>query len=229
MAQQWISGKTSAELRRKFIASHFVPLAAAAFKRDAEVHSIVMVVGQFWCDEAWDAVHIEMIPTAEREPQWPDCLNDARFFTVGDGYEEGTERTERLVGYTVSRDYPNLDNNTDSITAFAAYCQEGCDQEMAISEAYVPYAIARRANTSAGAEVEIVGEMVQPQWEDRFDVGFAAPSKEGNLSLLEGATAEVSETTGPVDDATPPPGGPARPNRSRALPGWIRRWLGRGD
>lgn len=187
-----ITGSTSAELRDRFLDQHFRPLAARAFAADPEVGALVLAVAQFWCDEADDAVHAEIVPTADRHPRWPECLRDPRFYDADEDYAYPTERTESLVGWEASRDLPQLDDNSTMITAFGAYCVEGCDQEMAIAEAYRPFAVARRGPDGA-IEVEVVGVVHQPHWEDRFDVGFSDDAPAGNLALADEDESDEEE------------------------------------
>ena len=121
-------------------------------------------------------MHLHILPSANARPAWPDCLDDPRWFEIEEGEDESfgelNERGEALAGWGAIRDLPWLDENSTAITAFAAYCLDGCDQEMPISESQTPYAIGRRGRTPTDVEIEIVGTMLQPQWEDRFDVGL---------------------------------------------------------
>ena len=185
-----LQGKTSAEIRQKYIDLHFVPLCRRAFEADPDVQSLILTVGQYWCDEAEDAVHLRAFPSGEAKPApgspehprgmasgdaktgWPGCLEDARWMVEGEpSFGEMNARGAKLVGWKASRDLPHLDDNSTAITAFASYCVPGCDQEMPPAESQTPYAIGWRGRTPSDVQVDIVGHMHQPQWEDRFDVG----------------------------------------------------------
>lgn len=184
-----LEGKTSAELREQCLELYFRPIAQAILARSPATHSVALTVGQYWCDEAEDAVHLEILPFAERDPRWPppdDCA------------EQAFEFLEPLLaadgGYwKFSSSLPQLDDNGNAITAFASCCKEGCDQEMPIGESHLIYAIARRSDDGS-TQIDIVGRMLRPEWEDRFDVGFE----------LEGDQAVDRPVTRP---APPPAGG----------------------
>ena len=176
-----IEGKTSAELREAYIAHHFVPLCRRVFAKDPEVMSVVLTVGQYWSDEARDAVHLHSFVSADSTPRWPACLSDVRFMIIDPSDESSfgmlNDRGSDLVGWEATSDLPFLDQNVAAITAFAPYCLPGCDQDMPLSASLTPYAIGRRGRTSDEVVVDIVGTVHQPQWEDRFDVGFDAPDR----------------------------------------------------
>ena len=169
-----ITGSTSAELRDKFVERALKPLVARAFKVDADVQSVIFAVAQFYADEAEDQVHMEFVPCAERNPVWPDCLADPRFYATEEDFIDCTQRTENLFRWELQRELPQLDDDA-VITAFAPYCLEESDQEMSMEESFVPYAILRRPEGDKEITVEIVGKMHQPAFEDRFDVGTWAP------------------------------------------------------
>ncbi|MBD3562195.1 hypothetical protein H6S82_25605, partial [Planktothrix sp. FACHB-1355] len=54
-------------------------------------------------------------------------------------------------------------DNGIAIPAFAAFCKEGCHQDMEMAERYTPYAILRRNGDEV--DIEIVGQMYRP-WLD---------------------------------------------------------------
>lgn len=176
-----IEGKTSDELREAYLAHHFVPLCRRVFAKDGVVRSLILAVGQFWCDEARDAVHLYSFVSGDTTPKWPACLSDERFMIVdpSDPSSFGmlNERGSDLVGWHAEEDLPFLDENVGAITAFASYCLPGRDQEMPPSASLTPYAIGRRGSAPNDVVVEIVGTVHQPQWEDRFDVGFDSPDR----------------------------------------------------
>lgn len=189
-----IEGESSTELRHAFMTLHALPLARQVFEADPEASSLVIAVAQYWCDEADDAVHIEAVPCTSANPTWPQCLDDSPFIHVesadGELWHELSPRGAALAGWEVRMGLPQLDENTNAITAFGAYCIEGSHQEMSMAEAYRPYAILRRDGDTVA--VEYVGTMHQPQWEDRFDVGF---DDEGE-DLTEDAEIEIPEPAG---------------------------------
>lgn len=199
----------------------FIPIAKQLFDALPEVNSVVYAVGQFWSDEASDAVHEAMLPSLDRDPMWPTFLRPPLY--ESDGWEWLSPDVDaRIVGVggsgllQLGRTYPDLDDNSTMITAFAAFCAEGCDQEMPVAESHVPYAIARRMAGGA-VELEIVGVLSRPEWEDRFDVG----TDEVTGEELPGPTARADQHGAPASH---------HPEVSvhRGLFGFLRRLFGRG-
>ena len=168
---EWIRGESSAELRDRYLKRHLEPLAHQAFTTDPEVRCIILAVAQFYQGGAEHAVHIELVPCADDVPEWPTCLADERFFT---SHEEGdeayvypSERTDQLV---INNQLPDLNKNGEAIVAFGAYCKPGCHQDMTVAEAFLPYAVARPSEDGSSVNVEIVGRVYQPYWENRFEI-----------------------------------------------------------
>lgn len=136
-------------MRRHFLRWWFQPRAALLLA-EPDVRSVTLAVAQYWDDEADDAVHAFVLASAAREPGWPVVR------TVP------SAEVRRALA-----DLPPLySDNYDMIVAFAAYCRSGAHQEMRVAEAALPYAIARQGG--AGVEIEVVGAVKQPAWEDRF-------------------------------------------------------------
>ncbi len=176
-----LQGTTSEALRRDCMARYFLPLATEVFARAPEAQSVIFAVAQYWDDEADDAAHAHIVICSTKDPQWPSCLTaegnafieDNEAGVYGARHSE-LEAAARAAAYERSGwSSPWLDDNGQMITAFASYCLEGSSQEDDLDAAYVPYAIARRNDD--GAVIEIVGKMLRPEWEDRFDVGYRAP------------------------------------------------------
>src|SRR6186713_1270083 len=70
-------------LRQRFEQDYALPLARAIFELESRCQSVLVTVGQYWCDEATDAVHSELIACAERDPTWP-LAGQARPGALGD-------------------------------------------------------------------------------------------------------------------------------------------------
>ncbi|HSC88125.1 MAG TPA: hypothetical protein VLC09_12670 [Polyangiaceae bacterium] len=180
----------SSELRRRFEQEYALPLARAIFELEPRCQSVLITVGQYWCDEATDAVHSETIACAEREPRWPesaqarpgalgdaDALAEALASDTNEGGEPGSlseiqyslmhEATERAFGEPY---FSVLDENSDMIVAFASYCQEVSDQEQPSWRSHTPYGLIRRPIGEESPSFEVIGRMHRPQWEDRWDV-----------------------------------------------------------
>lgn len=175
---QWIQGASSAALREAFLEQNFRPRVAATFDRDPDVQSVLLVVGQFYSDEAEDAVHVDLVPALDAQPEWPECVRSSPFYGDDEGSIELTKRGEAALAwdeiFTSPFKFPELDGNTTAITAFASFCPEVTSQEDSLDVAYTPYAIGRRGEGGA-VMIEVIGSIVRPEWEDRFDVGFSAP------------------------------------------------------
>jgi hypothetical protein len=215
-----IEGTTSAELRDKCMRERFVPLAREMFARMPEVQCIAYTIGQYFCDEAEDAVHEEIATFLEREPKWPDAFDqeadEARkeraFATHVDGFDEFVDNL------------PTLDDNSSAITAFASHCREPGDQEQPFTESHVVYAWARRG---VGGELvlDVVGTMFRPEWEDRFDVGLGDEDGEGGAPLDVRPTAALPGANRPTS-LVPPARVPRPAPQARGLWAFLRRLFG---
>jgi hypothetical protein len=189
---------TSQALRERFEREYLLPLARAVFELEPRCQSVLVSVGQYWCDEAADAVHCHEIACAERDPVWP-AAGQVREGTIGDPEaiaqslkEDGAlvdsepsdaiwvqedlweEAHQRAFG---GRPPWVLDDNTDMIVAFASYCEEESDQEQPSWRAHTPYGLIRRPAEGAEARLDVVGRMHRPEWENRWDAvdpGFFA-------------------------------------------------------
>lgn len=141
-----------------------------------------MLVAQYWCDEADDAVHCDLLfsqlPTpdiaaanaaskaeldAEDEEAAAAEIAAHRSINLPAGLDQATLECE-------THRYISWDANGESIALFAAFCREDCHQEMDPGEAYTPYAFFRRRGEQI--DVEVVGTLrrpwldgVQPSWE----------------------------------------------------------------
>lgn len=207
-----IEGTSSAALRDQCMRLRFAPLAKEMFARMPEVQSIAYTIGQYFCDEAEDAVHEEIATFLERDPKWPDAFDqeadEARKEAAFASHEYG------FLGFAF--DLPMLDDNSSAITAFASHCRELGDQEQPFTESHVVYAWARRG-TGGEVVIDIVGTMFRPEWEDRFDVGLGDEEAEhGEGEALGGPrlTAPPPQANRPTPVVppapVPPPAAPPR-------------------
>lgn len=179
-------------LRQRFEQEYALPYAQAIFELEPRCQSVLVTVGQYWCDEATDAVHSELIACAEREPTWP-LAGQARPGALGDPaalaamleletkYADGDEPPGLgEVQYGLLEDaskrafgeqyYCFLDNNSEMIVAFASYCREVSDQEQPSWRSHTPYGLVRRPLHDEPPSFEVIGQMYRPHWEDRWDV-----------------------------------------------------------
>jgi len=147
------------ELRRTFLERDVRPAVEKTFARHPELRSASFMLAQYWDDEADDAVHFALIFSILTQPDiaaasegyWEEDLVNLPRGVSHDGLDRETE---------LRRVWPD---NGDAIPAFAAFCEEGSDQEMTIYEAYVPYALFERHGEEV--EVRFVGTMLRP-WLD---------------------------------------------------------------
>ncbi len=218
-----IEGTSSAELRDKCMRDRFAPIARELFARMPGVQCIAYTVGQYWCDEAVDAVHEAILTFLERDPKWSQGFDEA-----GDEARKKQAFGGESLGYYQFLDrFPCLNDNGSAITAFASHCRELGDQDQPFQESHVVYAWARRG---AGGEVviDVVGTMFRPEWEDRFDVGLGdedAEDGEGEAFGGPRPTAPPPRATRPtpvVPPAPVPP--PATP--PRGVWAFLRRLFG---
>jgi hypothetical protein len=183
---------SSLALRQRFEREYALPLASAVFELEPRCQSVLVTVGQYWCDEATDAVHSEEIACSERDPTWPEA-GQARRGMIGDGaaldeafaaaaqdpdsdgppglldVQYGLFKRARQRAF--GQDYFSvLDDNTDMIVAFASYCREVSDQEQPSWRSHTPYGLVRRPLAGELPTLEVIGSMYRPQWEDRWDV-----------------------------------------------------------
>lgn len=164
-----LPGDSSAELRAFYLRWVFQPLAAELLRAHADVQSVTLACAQYYNDEARDAVHLAVLPSTDRAATWPEPVGG------GWGRHERVLRAQRAL---TGRRYGGFyGDNYDFIVAFAAYCRPGAHQELRMVEAYLPYAVARRA--PEGLTLEVVGQVQQPEWEDRFARPSRTPEDQG--------------------------------------------------
>lgn len=162
---------------------------SAVFKDFPDAQSAMLMVGQFWADEAIDAVHRAIAYSFEVNPDFAAYRADAqRLYDLlldqsadmdafddelesHDLWLEGRAAVARLGDrWSIDKrfefhdtyvQYDDWDSNGQAIPLFAAYCEEGADQEMPTGLSHAPYCIFRRA-PNGGVDVEIVGVKVRP-------------------------------------------------------------------
>src|SRR5688500_6904735 len=92
-----IEGSTSRELREKSMELRFRPLAERLFVEEPRAESVLYCIAQYWCDEADDAVHEEIVPCAVRDPApWPACLEGNPFVDRLEGFGFVTDSLDEL-------------------------------------------------------------------------------------------------------------------------------------
>jgi hypothetical protein len=210
----------AAALRERLVRETVLPEVRAVFAEVPEVQSAVFCVGQFWCDEADDAVHSLTLFSAQAEPDLDRFQREKATFenAEGDRFDragmvlenDSTLTDEALAAisdllWRRPRLQPRAvwDSNGEAIPAFAAFCEEDAHQEMPPQEPYSPYAVFRRG--SDGPVGEIVGVMLRP------DHDGVPPSLDLDLDL-------------DLDESETPARGRLAP-KAREAP--KRSWLGR--
>jgi hypothetical protein len=154
------------ELRSRIINYELIPKVRTVFDKYERIQSAMLLVAQYWDDDAYDAVHYRLIfsvlPTPAIGVQLVEDENDD-FDPVNLPGLPGRYEIDRIAQTVYEYAEYSWNNNNNVVPAFAAYCKEGCHQEMADLEAYSPYAVFRRKEGSI--EIEVVGEMLRP-WLD---------------------------------------------------------------
>jgi uncharacterized protein (TIGR02996 family) len=135
------------------------PLFARAFEAQPKVQSILLAVGQFWADEADDAVHGHLVFSTRHTPRWPHTCEDEYAGTAGDGDLCSMCAWDRTTGGMAST-FVNWDSNGFAIRAWQAYCAEGASQEDDPSLSHTPVVVARR--TPTGFTVDVIGRVLRP-------------------------------------------------------------------
>lgn len=62
------SPEQTAKMRDDLLRKRFAPFVGQVFAQHPALNSAVLSVAQYWCDEAWDAVHGELSYSLQRDP-----------------------------------------------------------------------------------------------------------------------------------------------------------------
>lgn len=162
----------TAQLRQHILETCHIPGVLYLLRRFPVLQSAMVVVAQYWCDEADDEVHFELVFSELHTPDylawctsWEECADEdpANLPSFGDRWESGWPDA-----YEKSDEKGKWPNLFETIPAFAAYCKEGGHQSFDNpDEVYTPYAILRRQGDAV--DTEIVGTMLRP-WLDGVKV-----------------------------------------------------------
>lgn len=145
-------------LRQWSLEHEVKPLFARAFEAHPQVQSMLLCVGQFWADEADDAVHGHLVFSTRHTPRWPHTCEDSYSGTAGDGdlcSACAWDRTAEGLATT----FVSWDSNGFAIRAWQAYCTEAT-QEDDPGLSYAPVVLARR--TANGFTVDFIGHVMRP-------------------------------------------------------------------
>lgn len=173
MTSQPASVSPAAQLRDQLMEEWVKPAVQACFDRYPELGSVILLVAQYWDDEALDAVHnffvFSVLETPDLQAAFWAEENDPDTDPIN---LPGLPAPWELLEIVWQRDWQQSDricweDNGIAIPAFSAFCREGAHQAMSLSEAYTPYAVIRR-RPNQELEVEIIGKMQRPWLEEEM-------------------------------------------------------------
>lgn len=145
------------ETIRKTLA-RFAEHAKKMFDAQPSRRSVLLVISQYWDDQADDEVHGRCYASTRETPVWPhECDGSERYKPLLDGEEcnwcgEGGYDAFQMGFYGGYEDA--------MVVAFEQLCRESANQNMDHNEAYVPFAIARKRGEHV--DVEVVGSAQRP-------------------------------------------------------------------
>ena len=182
--------KEAEAARQRLINEYIVPRFNEARKEYPAVRSMLLLVAQYWDDEANDAVHAKLAYSERNTPDIEAYLEAEKKHCWDDEEEwQGEGDPPAVLADVINLPTlpaevhekffwgwyypPGWPDNSDAIPAFAAFCREGAHQEMPAREAYSPYAVLR-LDPSGSLVIEVIGTMhrdwldgVKPEWECR--------------------------------------------------------------
>lgn len=196
--------------RLKYIHKAIVPPVESVFADYPKLKSAVLMVSQFWCDEAFDAVHGHIVYSLSHEPDLDRHRREIdRLASVDDGFDaddyesldneqyayahfiegpktvaalgEAASEITKWDGQEIYKHWRNWDSNDDAIPLFAAYCTEGGHQGGGKLEFSSPCAILRRGENNI-VEIDILGDMARP-WMDGVQPEGESLAKTSNKHL----------------------------------------------
>ncbi len=178
-----ISPAEADRLRRRFLTGRFQAAVEESFSRDPSLHSMTLLVGQYWCDEAEDAVRCELVWSQLSTPDLDAAAASVTGDVDADEVNLGGRSQWNVFGYRQSPARA-WDANSYCIPLFASFCPEGGHQEGDYLEFEAPVAIYRRSDpATAEAEMEFVGEIVRP-WLDGVQFSFAGDTQPGSDAVV---------------------------------------------
>lgn len=163
------TAEETAILRRQYIEKNLIPVLEHRFQIFPQLQSAALLVAQYWDDEANDAVHFEWLFSVLETPDMVSAYSEEILDDI-----DLNNLPDLPIHWDITHqpDPPKFpyDDNGISIPLFAAYCREGCHQEMDRDESYSLFAIFRK--TEEGIEAEYCGEMIRPWLEGIRPVSF---------------------------------------------------------
>ncbi len=204
--------------RLKVLEKDFVPPIKKIFDQYPKIESAVLLIGQYWSDDAYDRIQYMLPFSIETQPdyeRWLAYIEDPdqedQFWSSKEYFIEGLRgATEAAINFDAQgnstietqtrKELNHFDN--DYIPLFSAFCKEGGHQDASYAHNYTPYAIFRRGDKGADIDIEIVGEMLRP-WLDgvmplaeQYEGNY--PETEAYSDSLEPVFPESEREIGPV-------------------------------
>lgn len=176
-------------LRRKYIEKKIIPALQKRFELFPQLRSAALFVAQYWDDEANDAVHPWWLFSVLETPDIAAAFRDENYFSDPVNLP-GHPRHWDLNWKKGEPLYP-WDDNGIVIPIFAAFCREGCHQQMTEDEAYSLFAIFRKIPT--GFEVEYCGEMIRPWLDGVYPENYETHIQPEDLKTLRNNWFEFLE------------------------------------
>jgi uncharacterized protein (TIGR02996 family) len=153
--------KGTPRYRRAKILGELETYVRKTFAKHKQLRSALFGVAQYWADEADDAVHSIVVFSENETPFWPHRCGWETEHSAGEPAVSAPDRCSSCGKYG----WLPFDSNGGAIVAFQSCCLEGASQESTAGEAYLPYAVLRRADGSS-VELDIIGGPVRAWLED---------------------------------------------------------------
>ena len=151
------------------------------------------MVGQYWCDEAYDAVQYDLIWSTLETPDLQAAAESDREDIAPDSVNlDGRSHFDLFHFAWYQTPGRSWAPNTLCIPLFAGFCVEGGHQEGDFLEFESPVATYRRTGP-AEASFEFVGELVRPWLEG---VAYSGSTNPGGEPVYDYAAFEEWATTG---------------------------------
>lgn len=170
------NSEESRQRRDKYLQDIVAPYVLKSFEKFPKIKSATLFVAQYWNDEAQDAVHEALVYSIYETPDietWvakmkgfeDDEIELEIHYSLFEGWDAIYETDMEVSDYGT----PKINNrnsvaawnsNGAPISLFAAYCEEGGNQENEFPLDYRPIAIYRR-----NGNCEFCGLMIRP-WLD---------------------------------------------------------------
>jgi hypothetical protein len=176
------------QLRHEFFHRRLSAHVGEIFVHYANLRSAAFVVAQFYSDNAWDEVHMRLVFS---EFETPD-LHAGLSLLVDDKEDHINLPTHGALNYEYSYRFvrDHLTTNIEladevAIPLFAAFCKEGCHQDLPPAESYSLCAtIRRRVDGTLDVEVAPIlrpwldGVALHSQWDDAANLGTSDPAED---------------------------------------------------